>query len=435
MIMYKELKKINKTFLVICILGIFLPILYSWLRVIWIVSDSQNTIQMASTWIYIQIIVEVFTAMIILPLFTYSKENKKKSPTIFISVFVITIIVFYFLVTFFPWLFQKMLENDANLLFTHKELRIFLIIAMASSSLKILEKFLISDIIVERDSIEGIFTIGVNMFIKIFFDLLLISPLFISNFNLIYLSLSSLVSSIIIIFVLTLYWIFKYKKNNVNWIINFSDLKEFYRKGIWPGAEVFVRNLFYFLVTLSILNQLSGDNAFVIWNYGGWIYWVIIIQLSNSFRYSLLSERVNNKEANLDVLTNCYILFDLIIYIFLTPLAIKFILPTIIDDEFILKSSTQTAWALSISMFYVSAYGKLTTKFMTENKYIYMFFITLVNSLLISLPVKIFMLAGGQVNYAQNLIIFELGIFTSFIMGYFLYNFSFTFKREIKKKI
>lgn len=418
-----QFKNLNKIFILSVFVGIFLPLLYTFLRTLFIIDNGSNSYAMTQYWVYIQVALEVIGAFLILPIFTFNKEHHlRKNIAILFFVIIILIFILIILFSFTPILLDDMekMNNDQDI--TRNDLRNFLFISIIANIFLIYEQFLLSEVICEQKSIKVLILTALSLTFKISIDLLFLAPFSPIEFNINNLALSQLISSFIIILVLQIMWILSYLKNKSKAV--FSELKKYFYRGIIPGLESFIRNFFYIFVTLEIVNSL-GENEWNSWNLANWIYWQLLFQFVTIFQYSLVAERVNNKKINSDQATYFFIFIDILIFLILTPILITFIIPILIDSNEInwLNLTTQTAWILFPFMLILSITTLLKTKFLVENKLHYILISTIITNFIIYFPVFICLQIGINFNYNANLILWSIGIFLSFITCIFQFKY------------
>ena len=419
--MWNEFKKIDRKFLLACIVGIFLPLTYGILRTYFIVSHGSNSYALSSYWSYIQIFMEITGAFLILPLFTFAnKKNGNKNFSILVGVVGALLILIMLLFSLTVPLLNSMVEINTDDSITRNMLRNFLWLSFISNGLLIYEKFLMADVIIERNNKKVYLFTSIALTLKISLDILFLSSISPIEYSVNNIALSQMISTIIIIAFLQIYWFITYYKESSKIKFDKEELIIYYKKGVVPGFEVAVRNFFYAFVTLKIVNSL-GELQWNSWHLAGWVYWHIIFQFTIVFEYVLLSERINNKDLDFKKVTRLFLLFDLAIFIIIGPISIIFILPLIVDEEEWLSLTTITAFIMLPFMYFMGTQGLFRTKFLTENKLRLILYNTLITNLVIQLPVFIIMLFGVSINYSANLAIWMSAI----SMSYFIYVFQY----------
>jgi len=253
---FAELKKIDKRFLLVLLFSTLVPIIYSYLRLMWITSEGSETYSMTSFNAYINALAEVFTAFLILPVFSYRKqEYRTKSNSLLFSVFLASMVLLIILLIINYSLLEKMIELNPDA--SREELLTFLRLTSISKALEIFETYLIYEIAIEKNSAKGIFITTLSLMLKIVIDILLISKFAIVDFNIINVALSSLISTLIVIGTLVILYFFNQHKTITIQKIHFNDMLNFYKRGFFPGLDKLIGNFFYTFVTLAIVNHLG----------------------------------------------------------------------------------------------------------------------------------------------------------------------------------
>lgn len=62
--LFDNLKKLDKKFIISMAIGVLLPMIYGFTRVLWILDYGSTTYAMASYWVYIQVFLEVIVAFL-----------------------------------------------------------------------------------------------------------------------------------------------------------------------------------------------------------------------------------------------------------------------------------------------------------------------------------------------------------------------------------
>ncbi len=416
---FSELKKIDKKFLGVLIFSTIVPIIYAYLRLLWVAGDSSESYAMTSFSAYIKAFTEVFTAFIIFPMFSYRKqEYQTKSNSLLFSVFLATILLAIILLSTNPFTLKKMmiLNPDAS----KKELLTYLRIISLSNAIEVFETYLIYEIALAKETNKGIFITSASLLLKIIVDLVLISDWAIIDFNIINVAISSLISSIIIITLLLTWYFIKQNKTITLQKIKYSEMLEFYRRGFYPGLQKTIGNFFYSFVTLAIVNNL-GEVGWNSWHLGSWIFWHVVFKITNVFEYSLLSETINNEEINSRKLTKIYILFDIITFFVLVPILTFTTLPHVVDNDEWLRLSSITALMMMLPFLATSIGSKLKVKMLLENKFKYILIGTIISNFLINIPIYIALLLGKSFNYLDNYIFYCLVDYLTFLVDLIFY--------------
>ena len=132
--MIETLKKLDKKFLFAISLAILGPFVYSWIRIFWIADQGSGTLAMASFQTYIQMSFEVIGAFILVPIFTYKKnEYKNNSLSIFLAVNISLSIMFILTMFLLPLIFHSMKSLNPDI--DNKTLLVYLIFQTLTSVL------------------------------------------------------------------------------------------------------------------------------------------------------------------------------------------------------------------------------------------------------------------------------------------------------------
>ncbi len=400
---FNEFKKVDKGFLLVLLFAVSIPVIYSFLRLLWITDDGSQSYAMTSFASYIQVIFEIFMVFLIVPLFTYRKsEFLTKSNSMLIGIVIISFFMFLFSLCLVPLIYQGMINMNPDA--DKEDLLIYLIIMSLSYSLEIVEFYFISEIVIEKHNFKGMLVVSLGLLIKIVVDLLLISSIAVVDFTIVNVAISSLISSLIIIFVLFILFIVKQHRTIAIQKVKISEIMDFYKRGFYPGLDILIANFFYAFVTLKIVSNLS-ETGWNSWHLGMWIYWHIIFKITAVLKYSLLSESKNNEEIDEHNLTVLYCIFDTIIFFTLGPILSLTLLKTVVDDPDWLKLSTATSLYMIPFMLAMSIGDKLKIKMLNTNNYKYILWDTAIANFIIEFPVLIMLMVGIEFNYLENLLI------------------------------
>ncbi|NOQ50522.1 MAG: hypothetical protein GQ557_02555 [Mycoplasmataceae bacterium] len=412
---------LDKKFIFLAFFALILPFAYSWLRLFWIISASADSYTMISFWSYLQALVECFTAFLILPLFTFSKNKQKKSFSIFSGVSFLVLILFFVMLSLFPWMIRQMTTQNSSS--TLKELKIFLFLTMISMSMEIFVQYLLADIIVERNGLKATTTSVMIVLTSLLFDILFLSNISPFNYSIINITLSSVISSFLIIIVLSVFWFISYFKENNSITFNINEVKSYYKKGLVPGLNVLIGNFFYSFVTLNIINHMDPLHMNS-WHMAGWMYWNIIFKITIILQYILIAERINNhNDFDSRFATYWFMIIDFVIFLILVPISGLLILPTVIDDQSWLRLSTTSAFLMAPFFLFMGMSNKLNTKFITEDKMHYMLYQIIFSTMIIELPIWILLLIGINVGYWQNMTIWMISVSLGFFISIFQFEY------------
>lgn len=408
--MFKVLKKLDIKFLAALSLAILGPFIYSWVRIFWIADQGKDTLAMASFQTYIQMAFEIIGAFILVPIFTYkNSEYKNNSLSVFMSVNIALSIMLLITMGLIPIIFNSMKSLNPGI--KDKDLLLYLIFQTLTSTLISYEQYLTSEIIVTKRVNKAIVFAGVSIFFKVIVDILFLSNISPFEFNLSLISVSSFISTLLVVIVFIFFYFLTRKKEKNNDNISKKRMAYYYKKGIVPALELLIRNLFYALVTLKIVEML-GEKDWNTWNMGGFIYWVILFRITSVFDYSLLSESLNNdNELDTNDLMMFYLFIEFILFVFIGSILTYTYLPNVIGKEDYLHSSINLSMMFMPFMIIIGLQNQIKTKFLSENKYWYLLVATIIENSLVYLPL-FFVINFTNVKFSliDNYIIFGVGV-------------------------
>ncbi len=414
---YENLKLVNHKLLLTLLFATLLPIIYQMFRIIWVTNNGSDNYAMISFNSYLQAFEEIFTAFLILPLYSYKANDYNGSRTsIFSAIMFAAIGLFIFLsIIALPIADSMKAMNPSK---EYGELYSYLFVDALSKSLTLIMTYLIAEIALSRENLKAIILTMISVLLNFILDFTLLSDLIFQSDSVLIVSVSKLISIIVMLLILVPLFIFK-KINNEKQVfrINWTSMKEFYKRGLYPGIDKFIGNFFYMFVTLKIVNSLDvvGWNS---WHLGMWVYWHIIFKITNVFRYSLLSETLYNERIDDRNLTMVYSFIDVLVFIILAPILTAFKLPNVIgDDKEWLHLTLMTSYIMIPFMLTMSIGDKLKVKIIAENKMIYLVWNSLISNFLIEFPVLIMLMFGWTFTFNENFGIWMAVILLSFIIN------------------
>ena len=408
--MLETLKKLDKRFLIAISCAILGPFIYSWIRIFWIADQGSGTIAMASFQTYIQIAFEVVGAFILVPIFTYKKEEyKRNSLSIFFAVNISLFIMFLITMGLIPFIFNSMESLNPDI--DKKTLLIYLLFQTLTSVLISYEQYLTSEIVVDKKESKAIILAVTSVLFKVVVDIIFLSNISPFEFNLAYISISSFISTLLIVIIFIILYFFGRKKEAKSDSISKDDIVKYYKRGIVPALELFIRNLFYTLVTLKIVMML-GKKDWNTWNMGGFIYWMILFRITSIFDYSLLTESLNNeKEMDTNKLMMFYLGIEFLLFVIVGTILTYTYLPSVIGKEDYLHSSIVLSMAFMPFMIMICLQNQIKIKVISENKYWFLLVATIIENSILYLPLFfIINFSNIQFSLIDNYIIFASGI-------------------------
>ncbi len=405
--------KIDINFKYLLIIGIVIlsPVIYNSIRIFWIVEQGENSLAMTHFSTYLQMTVEILGAFLLIPLFTYKKEEyKENSLTIFVSISATMLVFIVFSLITAGILINPMVELNPS---ESRDLIVkYMIFQSLTWVLIVYEQYLLVDFIIEKNISKALVFCVLSLSLKIILDVLMLSSISIVNTNIASISISSFISSLIIVIVLVLMHLYKlWNEDNLKIdAFNFEQLKNYYIRGVVPAVELLIRNLCYSLVTLQALLML-GEGDWNAYNMGGYIYWVIIFKITSIFDYYLLSDLSERSDYVVTRLVSFAIVESIIITLLGITLSLTY-LPSLIGGE----SHYDKAILLSLVnipiMLLIAIQNVFKLDLITKNKYSYVLLGALVNLFLLYTPlIVIIYFTPITITFWANVAIFGISCF------------------------
>ncbi len=402
------LNNIDKKYLLALAAAILAPFIYSWVRVFWIADQGSSAIATTSFQSYMQMFMEIIGAFLLVPILTFRKEEYKQSSySIFIGVVGVILIAAIVGVLISQALVKPV--YSLNPFESKSNIRIYLTFSSLTTTLLMFEQFLISEIVVDKKTNKAIYFVISSISIKVIIDILFLSNISPFDFSIILISLSSFISCLLVTTILVVVFIFdliKDEEKNNKFII--SKLGIYFKRGFLPAFELLIRNLCYTFVTLQIALML-GESDWNAWNMGGFIYWMIIFKFTSIFEYHLLTEMLNEDKKYSNKLAQIYLITNMVIIVLLGILLSVIYLPLSIGNE----SWSRKALILSLAnipiMMIIGIQNLMKTKFLSNNKYIYLFIATTINLIIFYIPLLLMIYVFNiQFGFVDNYIIFGI---------------------------
>lgn len=399
---------IDWRYLAIIALVILSPFIYNSIRVFWVVDQGDSSLAMTHFSTYLQMTMEIVGAFLLIPLFTYkSEEYNKNSLTLFINITAMMIIFVVAGLIISGALIHPMMELNPEE--TKSNITWYMIFQTLTWVLVVYEQYLLVDFLVERKISKALIFAILSLTLKIVFDVFMLSSISFIEPNIVMISLSSFISSLIVVATLVVVHVFKMKEEgNLNLEkFNWNSLKTYYTRGVIPASELLIRNLCYSLVTLQALLML-GENDWNAWNMGGYIYWMMIFKITSIFDYYLISELSNNdNEERLKLFA--FSIIEVVIIFVMGVLLSSTYLPTLVNgSEYASKAILLSFVNLPIMML-IAIQNVFKTKLITSNNYVYLFAGTIINLIVLYIPVMIIIyLTSVQIGFWANYAIFGI---------------------------
>lgn len=384
------------------------PVIYNSIRIFWIVDQGESSLAMTHFSTYLQMTTEIVGAFLLIPLFTYGKdEYKNNSLTLFITISA-TLVIFVIASLITSGLLVKPMMNlnpseDKKLIIN------FLIFQGLTWVLVVYEQYLLTDTVIEKNYLKAIIFCVSSLSFKIIIDLLMLSNFSVINTNVASISISSFISTLIIVLILIglhLYKLWKNNKLNLS-LFDWNQLKIYYIKGVVPAIELLIRNLCYSLVTLQALLML-GESDWNAYNMGGYIYWMIIFKITSIFDYYILSDLSNRSDNRIMKLVSFSVLESILISFLGVVLTFTY-LPSLLDGQ----SYASRALLLSIVnipiMIFISIQNVFKLDLVVKDKYIFILGGAIVNLIILYTPlIVIIYLTDIIIGFWVNVFIFGM---------------------------
>lgn len=405
--------KIDINFKYLLIIGIVIlsPVIYNSIRIFWIVEQGENSLAMTHFSTYLQMTVEILGAFLLIPLFTYKKEEyKENSLTLFVSISATMLVFVVFSLITAGILINPMAELNPS---ESKDLIVkYMIFQSLTWVLIVYEQYLLVDFIIEKNISKALVFCVLSLSLKIILDVLMLSSIAIVNTNIASISISSFISSLIIVIVLVLMHLYKlWNEDNLKIdAFNFEQLKNYYIRGVVPAVELLIRNLCYSLVTLQALLML-GEGDWNAYNMGGYIYWVIIFKITSIFDYYLLSDLSERSDYVVTRLVSFAVVESTIITLLGITLSLTY-LPSLIGGESYYDKAILLSLVNIPIMLLIAIQNVFKLDLITKNKYSYVLFGALVNLFLLYTPlIVIIYFTPITITFWANVAIFGISCF------------------------
>ncbi len=405
---YYDNLNINWKYLLVIVVVVLSPVIYNSIRIFWIVDQGESSLAMTHFSTYLQMTMEIVGAFLLIPLFTYKKEEyKENSLTLFLT---ISFTMLFFIVASLivsSIMIKPMVDLNPT---ESKDLIVkYMIFQGLTWVLVVYEQYLLSDFILERKYSKAIIFCVLSLSLKLVVDMLMLTSFSIIDTNIATISISSFISTLIIVITLLCVHLLKFwnedklRKESFSW----NQLGTYYYKGVIPALELLIRNLCYSLVTLQALLML-GEADWNAYNMGGYIYWMIIFKITSIFDYYLLSDLSEREDGKMTILFSFAALEASIVLIMGVILTFAY-LPSLLNGQ----SYYSKAILLSIInipiMIFISTQNVFKLDLITQNKYIYLLGGTLINLVILYTPLIIIIyLTNLSIGFWVNVFIFGI---------------------------
>ena len=330
----KSLKKINYALFISIFILNFIPTIYTTLRVYLIGNlPDAYAFSIAGELSWVSLIYEIFQEGIILPLFYFigkAIDNKEQLNNKIRTGLLVTILI-YLVISIIVIIFVKPM---LHLMATNKDIidssATYIRLESIANIFGVVYTFILVVFEVLKKTKYLYIILLTKLILSIVFDLFLVSNLSFSlKLGINGIAVSNIISSIVLIFVsiLLLY------KENIKIFektkLDFSWFKELGKKAGLSALESFVRNLFYMVMILRMVNSVNEQGVYWVANnfIWGWLLLPVI-----SLGEVIKSDCGRNKEAIKENSIG-YLLFTLIIIIiwFLLIPTYKFFLKNVLQ--------------------------------------------------------------------------------------------------------
>ena len=357
----KSLKKINYALFISIFILNFIPTIYTTLRVYLIGNlPDAYAFSIAGELSWVSLIYEIFQEGIILPLFYFigkAIDNKEQLNNKIRTGLLVTILI-YLVISIIVIIFVKPM---LHLMATNKDIidssATYIRLESIANIFGVVYTFILVVFEVLKKTKYLYIILLTKLILSIVFDLFLVSNLSFSlKLGINGIAVSNIISSIVLIFVsiLLLY------KENIKIFektkLDFSWFKELGKKAGLSALESFVRNLFYMVMILRMVNSVNEQGVYWVANnfIWGWLLLPVI-----SLGEVIKSDCGRNKEAIKENSIG-YLLFTLIIIIiwFLLIPTYKFFMKNVlqysdVDKLFKLDFMLYMPYKMSLIQFFM----------------------------------------------------------------------------------
>lgn len=404
----KNKMDINWRYLAVIATVILSPFIYNSIRIFWIVDQGESSLALTHFSTYLQMTMEIVGAFLLIPLFTYNKEEyKSNSFTLFLTVTCTMLIFTLAGLAVSGFLIKPMLEMNPTE--SKSVITTFLIFQSLTWVLIVYEQYLLTDFIIEGKITKAVVFTILSITLKVAIDILMLSPIAVIDYGVVSVSLSSFLSSLTIVIVLVSIHLLKMKEEEQLNIAMFDleKLKSYYYRGVFPAMELLIRNLCYSLVTLQALLML-GESDWNAWNMGGYVYWMMVFKVTSIFDYYLLSDLAKTKDNhNFKLITFASV--EVVTILILGVVLSSAYLPFLVQGETYAGKAILLSFVNLPIMMFIAVQNVFKTKLVISNNYIYLFFGTIFNLIVLYLPLIIIIyFTNVQIGFWSNFIIFGM---------------------------
>lgn len=401
---------VNKKFIFAAMIAIFCLSFSALFQTLFVIKN--NSFNLSSFQIYITNILRVFSAFLIVPLFTFKNKDLDKNSNSFVfGILIICGIMLLILMMFSPLIVEGMKKANKDSI-SNSDIWNYVILSNISSIIALIESYFIYNMIFQNRLNESIFYSVMSLVLKVFFTTLLITSLSPFEFKFWFIALANVCSVGLMFLVLSIDYIYRNKNNNN---INFQNIFLYYKRGLIPGLEELIGTLVYVFFTLSVIDHSTMDWA--AWNLSNTIMLWGIMNVTLIFRYSLYYETMNRSDNNFrDSLQNNYLIFNVIIFSLLTVFYYSLI-PLFIngstewDHREWIKLTRQTLLGMFPFMLMLETKKQFEIKLINTNRFYFILLNTVLDAFLIKIPMGILWKMNViEIDYWSNLIIWGFGI-------------------------
>ncbi len=405
--------KTNKKFFLAALVAIFCISFSALFQTAFIIKS--DVFNLSSFQIYITNILRVFSAFLIVPLFTFkNKELDKHSNSFAVGITIICGVMLIMLMAISPLIVIAMKNANTGIgMISNDDIWTYVILSNFSSIISLLESYFIYNMIFQNRLNESMFYSIISLVLKLFFTTLLITKLSPFVFQFWFISLTHVCAVGIMLLVLLIDYAIR---NNDEKKIEIKKIFTYYKRGIMPGLEELIGTLVYVFFTLSIIDHRSMDWS--AWNLSNNIMLWGIMNVTLILRYSLYYESMNSDEPGFrDTLQNYYLFLNLVVFSTLT-IFYFFMIPLLINGskewdagKWILLTR-QTLVAMYPVMLMLEIKKQFEIKLINTNKFYFILINTIIDALLIKIPIGILWKTNViSIGYWLNLIIWGFGVF------------------------
>ena len=304
----------NKVFYLL-ILITFMPSILQILNVIFI-TNIQNAVKVMSQISFLLIIYKVFEETALTPLFKILSEHKNNK-----ELRLAKIKKYFTIITLFTAIFTALIYILLPTIISFSEVPSYIVeetilffqISVISLSVTVLIKLLYQGNLISKNNKNLFIYLCINVFANIILNIFSSSSFSFSlNLGAIGIAISGLIVNVgVLIFFLIKLLLRKVKSEKLK-----VDLKEYFKLSGISFAETFIRNLAYYVIILTFLNIIDGQDSYYLANGIIWNFLLVPTLAQNSL---IVQDYAEKKEFTLKPYFKQAIITS-VLFVILTPL-------------------------------------------------------------------------------------------------------------------